>query len=120
MDGTSVAKVCGVRYSELSRLPYINTVDNFLIDLMHNLFLGLVEDVGNAIIEGDARFIDGEGRHVSQERMKNMRLLYDDGRLPYAMLGKMSRGKNFIVTFARECLRKQVSEETGQMSYRSM
>ncbi|KAK2553576.1 hypothetical protein P5673_025067 [Acropora cervicornis] len=70
---------------------------------------GLVEDVGNAIIEGDARFIDGEGRHVFQERMNNMRLLYDDGRLPYAMLSKMSRGKNFIVTFARECLWKQVA-----------
>ena len=120
VDGASVAKVCGVRYSELSRLPYINKVDNFLIDPVHNFFLGLVEDVGNAIIEGDARFIDGEGRHVFQERMNNMRLLYDDGRLPYAMLSKMSRGKNFIVTFARECLWKQVREETGQMSYRSM
>ena len=48
----SVAKVSGVRYSELSRLPYFNTVDNFLIDPMHNLFLGLVDDLGNAIIEG--------------------------------------------------------------------
>ena len=52
VGGASVAKVCGERYSELSRLPYINTVDNFLIDPMHNFFLGLVEDVGNAIIEG--------------------------------------------------------------------
>ena len=62
-NGTdSVAKVSGVRYSELSRLPYFNAVDNFPIDPLHNLFLGLLEDIGNAIIEGDARFIDGNGR----------------------------------------------------------
>ena len=86
----SVAKVSGVRYSELSRLPYFNTVDNFLIDPMHNLFLGLVEDLGNAIIEGDARFIDCNGQDVFQKRMNNMRLPYDVGRLPRAMLSKMS------------------------------
>ena len=54
----ATAKVSGVRYSELSRLPYFNTVDNFLVDPMHNLFLGLVEDIGNAIIVGDENFID--------------------------------------------------------------
>ena len=57
----AIAKVRGVRYSELSRLPYFNTVDNFLhvlVDPMHNLFLGLVEDIGNAIIVGDENFID--------------------------------------------------------------
>ena len=87
---------------------------------MHNLFLGLVEDVGNAIIEGDSRFIDGNGRDVFQERMNNMRLLYDDGRLPYAMLSKISRWKNFTVAFAREYLWKQASKETGQTSCISM
>jgi len=33
----SVAKVSGVRYCELSCLPYFNIVDNFLIDPMHNV-----------------------------------------------------------------------------------
>ena len=118
----SVAKVSGVRYGELSRLPYFNTVDNFLIDPMHNLFLGLVEDLGNAIIEGDARFIDCNGQDVFQKRMNNMRLPYDVGRLPRAMLSKMSgRGitaqqwKNFIITFARVCLWKQVSEDAFKL-----
>jgi hypothetical protein len=29
------------RYSELSRLPYFNMVEQIVIDPMHNLFLGL-------------------------------------------------------------------------------
>jgi len=28
-------------YSELSRLPYFNMVEQIVIDLMHNLFLGM-------------------------------------------------------------------------------
>ena len=118
----SVAKVSGVRYSELSRLPYFNIVDNFLIDPMHNLFLGLVEDLGNAIIERDDRFIDCNGQDVFQKRMNNMCLPYDVGRLPRAMLSKMSgRGitaqqwKNFIITFARVCLWKQVSKDAFKL-----
>lgn len=118
----AIAKVSGVRYSELSRLPYFNTVENFLIDPMHNLFLGLVEDVGNAIIVGDENFITTNGRETLQERMNAMRLPYDVGRLPRTMLHKMSgRGitaqqwKNFIVTFARVCLWKEVSEDAYKM-----
>lgn len=81
----AIAKVSGVKYSELSRLPYFNTVDNFLVYTMHNLFLGLVEDIGNDSIVGDKNFI---------ERMNAMRLPYDVGRPPRTMLNKMSgRGK---------------------------
>ena len=104
----SLAKVSGVRYSELSRLPYFDIVENFLVDPMHNLFLGPVEDVGNAIIIGDEKFISADGRDIFQERMNSMRLAYDVGRLPRTMLQKRSgRGitaqqwKNFIITFAR-------------------
>jgi len=78
----AIAKVSGVEYSELSRLPYFNTVDNFLVDPMHNLFLGQVEDTGNAIIVGDENFIDANGLQAFQERMNAMRLPYDVGRLP--------------------------------------
>ena len=70
----SIAKVSGIRYSQLSCLPYFNTVDNFLVDPMHNLFLGIVEDVGNAIIGGDEKFIDENKREIFQERMESMRL----------------------------------------------
>jgi len=118
----SIAKVSGVRYSELSRLPYFNTVDNFLVDPMHNLFLGLVEDVGNAVIVGDENFITADGRDVFERRMDSMRIPYDVGRLPHTMLQKMSgRGitaqqwKNFIITFARVCLWKQVSTDAYRM-----
>ena len=96
----SLAKVSGVRYSELSRLPYFDIVENFLVDPM--------QDVGNAIIIGDEKFISADGRDVFQERMNSMRLAYDVGRLPRTMLQKRSgRGitaqqwKNFVITFAR-------------------
>ncbi|XP_068708243.1 uncharacterized protein [Montipora foliosa] len=101
----TIAKASGV--SELSRLPYFNTVDNFLIDPMHNFFLGLVEDVGNAIIVEDNRFIDANGRETFHQRLNSMLLPYDVGRLPYTMLQETSgRGitaqqwTNFIITFA--------------------
>ena len=86
----TIAKASGVRYSELSRLPYFNTVDNFLIDPMHNFFLGLVEDVGNGIIVEDNRFIDANGRETFHQRLNSMLLPYDVGQLPYTMLQKMS------------------------------
>jgi len=60
----SGAKISCIRYSELHSLPYFNTVDHFLIDPMRNLFPGVLEDIGNAITEGDARFADSNGRDV--------------------------------------------------------
>ena len=100
----------------------ITFVDNFLVDPMHNLFLGLVEDVGNAVIVGDENFITADGRDVFERRMDSMRIPYDVGRLPHTMLQKMSgRGitaqqwKNFIITFARVCLWKQVSTDAYRM-----
>ncbi|XP_078383369.1 uncharacterized protein LOC144665947 isoform X14 [Oculina patagonica] len=118
----AIAKVSGVRYSELSRLPYFNTVDNFLVDPMHNVFLGLVEDIGNAIIVQDEKFITSNGRDTFQRRMSSMRLPYDVGRLPHTMLNKSSgRGitaqqwKNFIISFARVCLWGEVSKDAYKM-----
>lgn len=60
----SGAKISFIRYSELHSLPYFTTVDHFLIDPMRNLFLGVVEDIGNAITEGNARCTDSNGRDV--------------------------------------------------------
>ncbi|KDR74582.1 hypothetical protein GALMADRAFT_49643, partial [Galerina marginata CBS 339.88] len=34
----------GVRYSELSRLPYFDLVKCVVVDAMHNLFLGLIKE----------------------------------------------------------------------------
>ena len=50
------------------------------------MFLGLVEDTGNAIIVGDENFIDANGQQAFQEKMNAMRLPYDVGRLPRTML----------------------------------
>ena len=115
----AIAKASGDRYSELSRLSYFKTVDNFLIaQFIIRFFLGLVEDIGNAIIVEDDRFIDANERETFHQRL----IPYDVGRLPRTMLQKMSgRGitaqqwKNFIITFARVCLWKQVSEEAYKL-----
>ncbi|KAG2094257.1 uncharacterized protein F5147DRAFT_537124, partial [Suillus discolor] len=39
----SFVKDFATRYTQLSRLPYFNLVEQIIIDPMHNLFLGLVK-----------------------------------------------------------------------------
>jgi len=82
--------------------PISNTVDNFLVDPMHNLFLGLVEDIGNAIIVGDVNFIDANGQQAFQERMNAMRLPYDVGHLPWTMVSRMS-GRGVTAQQLKNC-----------------
>jgi len=42
MARKNFVKEHATRYTELSRLPYFNLVDQVVIDPMHNLFLGNV------------------------------------------------------------------------------
>lgn len=42
-----IEKSNGARYTELSRLPYLNIIRHHVIDPMHNLFLGLAKHVTN-------------------------------------------------------------------------
>ena len=45
-----IEKLNGARYTELSRLPYLNIIRHHVIDPMHNLFLGLAKHVTNTQI----------------------------------------------------------------------
>lgn len=101
----------GVKYSELTRLPYFNMVQNFLIDPMHNILMGLVSDIGEVLISNSDGLMTDKERETLANRLSALRIPYDVGRLPKTMLEKMSaRGlkaqqwKNFIVTYARVCL----------------
>lgn len=44
-NAQSISQKEGVKYSELTRLPYFDMVQNVLIDPMHNLLMGLVSDI---------------------------------------------------------------------------
>ena len=112
----TVSQKQGVKYSELSRLPYFDMVKNFLIDPMHNLLMGLVSDIGDVLItNNNNNLMSDKERETLARRLSVLRVPYDLGRLPKTMLEKMSaRGlkaqqwKNFIVTYARVCLRNIV------------
>ena len=107
----AMSQKTGVKYSELARLPYFNMVENFLIDPMHSILMGLVSDLGEELITNSNNLMTEEERDILANRLNAVRVPYDLGRLPKTMLDKMSaRGlkaqqwKNFIVTYARVCL----------------
>ncbi|KDR76670.1 hypothetical protein GALMADRAFT_139571 [Galerina marginata CBS 339.88] len=62
-DATSqnaIFEASGIRYSELSRLPYFDMVRCVVVDAMHNLFLGLIKEHFHGIIGiGQAKTEEG-------------------------------------------------------------
>ena len=77
--------------------------------------MGLVSDLGEELITNSNNLMTDEERDILANRLNAVRVPYDLGRLPKTMLDKMSvRGlkaqqwKNFIVTYARVCLRNVV------------
>ena len=107
----AISQKTGVKYSELSRLPYFNMVDSFVIDPMHSILMGLVSDLGEELITNSSELMTDKERVILANRLNAVRVPYDLGRLPKTMLDKMSaRGlkaqqwKNFIITYARVCL----------------
>ena len=46
-ERAQIEKSIGGRYTELSRLPYLDVIRHYVIDPMHNLFLGLAKHVTN-------------------------------------------------------------------------
>jgi len=56
----AVFEASGIRYSELSRLPYFDLAQCVVVDAMHNLFLGLIkEHFHNIIGIGRAKTTEG-------------------------------------------------------------
>ena len=101
----------GVKYSKLARLPYFNMVENFLIDPMHSILMGLVSDLGEELITNSNNLMPEEERDILANRLNAVRVPYDVWRLPKTMLDRMSARRlkaqqwmNFIVTNARVCL----------------
>ena len=65
----------GVRYSELSRLPYFDLVRGNCLDPMHTILLGMVQRETNFKLSQQQK-----GEFL--RRIKSLKLPYDIGRLP--------------------------------------
>ena len=86
----TISQKQGVKYSELSRLPYFDMVQNFLIDPMHNLLMGLLSDIGDVLISNNNNLMTDKERETLARRLSVLRVPYDLGRLLKTMLEKMS------------------------------
>ena len=111
----AISQKTGVQYSKLSRLPYLNMVDSFVIDPMHSILMGLVSDLGEELITNSSELMTDKEREIVPNRLNAVRVPYDLGRLPKTMVDKMSahglkaqQWKNYylfiIITYARVCL----------------
>ena len=101
----------GVRYSELSRLPYFDLVRGNCLDPMHTILLGMVQRETNFNIAMLSQQQKGE----FLRRIKSLKLPYDIGRLPSNIFdcdsGSLSaitaqQWKNYAIVFSRPCMYK--------------
>ena len=71
----------GVRWTELLRLPYMDPIRFAVIDLMHCLFLGVAKWIIKSIFINQGK-LSIEQLRVSQNKMNNIELPSDIGRIP--------------------------------------
>jgi hypothetical protein len=67
----SIAQASGIRWSELYRLPYWDPTRQVVIDIMHNLFLGLIKRHFLVILGITDSVAKPGGRHLYQEPVPN-------------------------------------------------
>lgn len=120
---------CGIRNSELARLPYFDLVRCVVVDAMHNLFLGLIKEhfrniigigrskkVENAAIVIEfstppADFTENERKTLKSLTTLLQKALYDEIQEdPEKVLKKFMRMHNRTLAFA--CSELGVDEDT--------
>ena len=93
----------GVRHSELFTLPYFDPVSMHVIDLMHNLVLGIAKHAFKSWIEvgklNDAKLLQIDNRQ------KLMKISTDVGRIAHSILKshksmKADEWKNWILIYS--------------------
>lgn len=98
----------GVRYTELLRLPYFDTVRCFIVDPMHNVLLGTAKHlVTTWKVRG---IISGEHFQSIQQTTDQFITPADIGRIPYKMQSQFSsftadQWKNWTLIFSIVALR---------------
>ena len=110
-----IAQRNGVRYTELVRLPYFDTVRMSCVDPMHTFLLGMVRRE----TELNLAMLSPTKKNEFLRRMKLLKLPYDIGRLPTNIFdGSDSLGhvtaqqwKNYVIIFARPCMFKLLPDD---------
>ena len=74
---------CGVRYSELFRLPYFDPIKMHVIGPMHNLMLGVAKHIFKIWI--NLGYLNDEKLCQLDERMNRMKIPSDIGRITRSM-----------------------------------
>ena len=70
-----------VRWSEMHRLSYFNSVRFLVVDLMHCLFLGIAKWIIKLWIDEDV--LTPHNLALMENQAKNMQIPVDIGRIPY-------------------------------------
>ena len=83
-----IERISGARYSILYELPYYNTIRFPVIDIMHNLFLGTAKAVMS--IWKDLYLLSASNFTLIQQRIQNVNVPVDVGRIPYKVDSGMS------------------------------
>jgi hypothetical protein len=104
----AVFEASGIRYSELSRLPYFDLARCIVVDAMHNLFLGLIREHFHNII-GIGRAKTAEGTVVFVEFPDPPSDFTDAERKSLAALRKMlQRPLNDAIEASPEAVKKKL------------
>ena len=123
-SANDIAKKNGVRYSEIHRLPYFDSVKMCAVDSMHALLLGLVKKEITLLLSDTIN--DDEEPIVSdidrlRKRIKDMELPSDCGRLPTNLMEKATldgftaqQWFTFATVYARPCFFELIPEKFYQ------
>ena len=120
-EAKEIQKKNDVKWSELLRLTYFDIVTMTMVDPMHTVFLGMIRRETKLILQ-DPLFCK-ESQRAFSNRVKNLSVPYDVGRLPNSLGEKLEfskltayQWKNFALIYAKPCLWELLPPE----SYESM
>src|SRR2546423_7602851 len=89
-DRNQYVKRILVQWSEMLRLPYLDPIRFLVVDLMHNLFLGIAHWIVKRLwIDNDK--ITKAHLELIEKRAKQIKVPADVGRIPY----KIAIGEEF-------------------------
>lgn len=111
----------GVRFSEIDRLPYWNPILQAVVDIMHNLFLGIIKRHFTVVLGMTTSNKPPGGKHLyeqpDEDKMKRARALLNRGCEPNHL--KNSCTWPVLYALSSECGTK-LEEERGKNTKLSM
>lgn len=113
----SLEQEFGVRFTELLRLPYFDTVRFIVIDLMHNMFLGTPKHI--VALWKSCELLTQNDLDTIQASVDKFVTPSDVGRIPYKIASKFSgftadQWKNWILIYSPVLLKPILPDEHYQ------